>query len=108
MHTERRRALRLPVRLAAHARTGATETPVEVVNLSRRGLLVKGQPAPLGSEISVRVDLLDGSVDLPGEIVRVVSEGNAPHTGIRFTRLEPQVRRELANYVIKRHYSAHA
>jgi len=106
--TERRRALRLPVQLRAHATTGSTSIPVEVVNLSRRGLLLNGPLAPEGSEVSVKVDLLEGAVDLPGEIVRVVNEGADLQTGIRFTRMAPDVRRELANYVIKRHYSARA
>ena len=81
---------------------------VEVTNLSRHGLFVKGGSVSgnHGMPVHLEVTLPSGEVVIvEGELVRTVG-GDLPGAGIRFTTTTPKVRRELANYMIKRHFVA--
>jgi len=100
----------MPVHLRAQYRSHAVSAVVDVVDLSRHGLLLRGEKLhdAMGTPVAVVVDLLEGPVNLAGEIVRIDGAGTDPGLGIRFTGLDEQVRRELANYMIERHYQAHA
>lgn len=105
---ERRRAERLAVQLRAQYRSDAVSRTVEVVNLSRSGLCVRcaGDLGKRGTPVDVVLDLLEGPVKLAGEVVREGEFGGDRKAGIRFTAMDPAVRRSLANYVIKRHHAS--
>ncbi len=100
----------MPVQLRAQYRSHAVSAVVDVVDLSRHGLYLRGQELhdAEGTPVALVVDLLEGPVSLVGEIVRTNDGGADPGVGVRFTALDEQVRRELANYMIERHYQAHA
>ena len=109
--TEKRRSMRIPVKVRAHYRSAMVSMEGWVANLSRCGLFLNTDL--LDSEGSTAVlELIlpgvHGSVDVPCEVVRVDLEPGCSGMGIRFHDMNVATQRMLANFMIERSYQAPA
>ena len=106
---EKRRAERIHVNLRAHYRSQALSLEGRVCDLSRHGLFLRSDFLDdLGTPVAVDLEVPNRGIRLrlAGEVVRVDTSPMTSGMGIRFSVLDTWVRRELANLVIERSYSA--
>ena len=74
---------------------------VMVENVSRGGVFIRlADEEPTGAQVELAMALEGERLQLAGEIVRRVGDGQEAGIGIRFTALEDETRRHLANWVL--------
>jgi|GEM_PF-5751526 len=96
---ERRRALRVPVRLKGIVLAGPNRLMTNLTNLSVSGAFMVGVDAPLGAQAILRVDLPDGPLDVPFTVVRKI-KNKSGNLGIHFLEPMPEnVEERLSRYV---------
>jgi len=106
---DQRSAHRVTVRLRASYRSSQTVIEGWVQDLSRLGLFLRADHADAaGARGTIDLELPQGApLRLPGEVVRVVTGGEAG-MAIRFGELPDEARRPLANFMIESSFQARA
>lgn len=101
MLEERRRYLRVPVKMAVVCKWGGKTATGHAVDISASGLLVTlGPPPEAGAKLAMEFNLPKArkALEVDGEVMRV-TPGN--QVGLRFLNLTPDQRDEILAYVSK-------
>jgi CheY-like chemotaxis protein len=101
MLEERRRYMRVPVKMAVVCKWGGKTATGQAVDISASGLLVALTPPPeTGAKLALEFTLPKGrkAIELDAEVMRVTS-GN--QVGLRYLKLAPEQRDEILSYVSK-------
>lgn len=98
MSSEKRRFARIRT-LNIAAKQGRV---FRTLDLSREGMLLEmDDPTPVGTHLSLDVALGESVVELTGEVMRHVPQGNGRvGVGVRFERLSPKAERALRDYLL--------
>jgi uncharacterized protein (TIGR02266 family) len=106
---ERRCAHRLEVLVPARYQSSAGALDAWVENLSWNGAFLRSHYLDeRGSTAELRLSLpgSHGQLTIEGEVVRTESTPGSRGMGIRFTGLKPDVRRQIANFLIERSHQS--
>jgi hypothetical protein len=98
--------LRVPIDLEGSVQRGPLDRPCQIRNLSEGGALVALEPlVPVGSRITIHLDLGDASLSLRAKVAWSTESNEAqpteanPVMGLRFDDVDPEARGALSRFL---------